>query len=801
MIRKILSSYYTMSILLIILAIGAGIGTFLENDYGNAYAKSIIYASWWYQTLLLLSSVNLILIFLKKGKNLLRPGPIFHFSFIIILIGAFITYNFGLDGSMHIREGEKSNIFTVGEEEIKLPFYIELKYFTLKKYPGSRAPSEFNSDVSVRDKQNNILYHATIYMNNTLIHNGYKFFQTSYDDDEKGTILTVNKDPGVLVTYIGYGLLFIGLILTLFDPKSRIRFLMNKIKKMPIASILFFISLFFLQPDVIAQNRISQNYIDAYLKEHKENSQELANAFSTLIVQGPSGRMKPLDTQNREILNKLTGKSTWNGMDANQVLLGMFTRPNIWKEVNLIKVKTPKLRNLLGVPEDQKLVPFNVFFTNEGEFKLTKETERANKLVPSRRGTFERDLINVDELLNISFMTYRGTLFKIFPKPKDENNKWVDFATLFKDINNLDLHQNTYSFLDFTYNRNYNDAIINIEYIRKFQIEKGKEVVPSQDLLKAELWYNDSYIFIRLSIAYLLFGLALIFYSLISMFYNKMLNAKIQKIIYSVIIVLFIIHTFGIALRWYIGGYAPLSNTYETMIYIAYSALLAGVLFLKNSVIALGASLIMAGVFVFSAYLGEINPQITSLVPVLQSYWLSIHVSVITASYGFFGISAILGFLTLLIFIVRSPTKLHLDKHIQNITYINEATIIFGIILLTIGNFLGGIWANESWGRYWGWDPKETWTYISIIVYTLVLHFRFMKNIYSHYLFTASSVISFFSILMTYFGVNFYLSGMHSYATGDPVPLPNWAFILTGIILATIILAFNNRTIKKTNKT
>ena len=786
-----------MLILLLILAVGAAIGTFLENDFGNAYAKTVIYTSWWYQTVLLLASVNLLLIFFKRGKNLFKPGPIFHFAFVIILIGAFITFHFGIDGSMHIREGDTSNIVQVKDKTLHLPFEITLKDFTLKRYPGSRAPSEYSSNVIVKDSIKNKSFEAAIYMNNTLTYKGYKFFQTSYDEDEMGTILSVNKDPGVEVTYIGYALLFLGLILILFDKKSRIWFLMNKIKKMPISILFLFLLLSFSQTQVFSQERTYSDYIENYLLEHKNNSKELAEAFSTLIVQGPSGRMKPLDTQNREILNKLTGKSSWNGMDANQVVLGMFTRPEIWKKVNLIKVKTPKLRNLLGVSADQKLVPFSIFFNENGQFKFTQETERANQLAPSKRGTFERDLVQVDELLNIAFMTNRAMLVKIFPVPNDPNNQWVDFATMFMKLDNPELSKISNELFDKIYSRDYNGAIKQLEYIKNYQLEYGNDIVPSQTRLDTELWYNKTSIFIKLSIAYLLLGLFLILYSLVSIFNNRMINPQVRITVNTVILFLFALHTLGIALRWYIGGYAPISNTYETMIYIAYSSVLASVLFLRKSILGLGAALIMAGVFIFSAYLGEINPQITSLVPVLKSYWLSIHVSVITASYGFLGISALLGFLTLIIFVFRSSSRKHLDNHIQDITYINEATIIFGIILLTIGNFLGAIWANESWGRYWGWDPKETWTYISIIVYTVVIHLRFLKNIYSHYLFAVLSVISFFSILMTYYGVNFYLSGMHSYASGDPIPMPNWAYILITIILLLIIVAFKKRTIKK----
>ena len=784
-----------MFILLFVLATAAAIGTFMENDYGNAFARENVYTSWWYQLVLLLSAINMVVIFLKAKVKLLRPGPIFHFAIIIILLGAFVTHHFGLDGLMHIREGEKSNTVFVGSQRITTPFHIELEKFQLSRYPGSKSPSEFSSDVRVI-KENGEIFEANIYMNNTLTYDGYKFFQTSYDEDEKGTILTVNKDPGVEISYIGYALLFLGLLLIIFDKKSRLRFLIRKIKRMPIATILLPLIMLGTQIEAYAQQGEYSEYIETYIKEHRDNSKELSAAFGTLIVQGPTGRMKPLDTQNKEVLNKLTGKSTWNGMNANQVILGMFSRPDIWKNVDIIKVKTPRLRKLLGVPATQKYLSFSDFFDENSQFKIKNETNTANQLPPSQRGTFERDLIQVDELLNVAFMSYRGMLIKIFPLPKDANEKWVDMPTMFMEMDNPKLAKDTEKLLDLVYSRAYGEALVYVESIRDYQNEVGKNVIPSQSKIDVELWYNKSALFVKLFISYLLLGFLLLIYSLISMFYNRLINTKLTFTINTIVFVLFLVHTFGIALRWYIGGYAPISNTYETMIYIAYSSLLAGVVFFRRSAIAMGASLIMAGTFIFAAWLGEINPQITSLVPVLKSYWLSIHVSVITASYGFFGVSAILGFITLIVFALRSNKRPHLDSHIENITYINETTLIIGIVLLTIGNFLGAIWANESWGRYWGWDPKETWTYIAIIVYTLVIHLRLFKKWYSYFLFAVTSLLSYYTILMTYFGVNFYLSGMHSYATGDPVPVPNWVYYSIAIFSSLILLAYRNRKLK-----
>ncbi len=480
-------------------------------------------------------------------------------------------------------------------------------------------------------------------------------------------------------------------------------------------------------------------------------------------------------------------------MNANQVVLGMFSRPNIWKKVNIIKVKTPKLRKLLGVNENQKLVKFTDFFDSDGNYKLTSEVELANQMVPSKRGTYERDLIKVDERLNISFMSYRGVLLTIFPLYGNELNKWVDFKKMFATVDDSQLKKSTGCLLDAVYNINYKEGLVHIKEIEKYQKEFGSAVMPTQKKLDVEIWFNKMALFIKLSIIYLLFGLLLLIYGLSSIFYNRIISSNIKIVITLISFLLLMSHTFGIGVRWYIGGYAPISNTYETMIYIALAVLLVGVGLLRKSTIAFAASFMMAGVFVFAAYLGEIDPEITSLVPVLKSYWLSVHVSVITASYGFFGVGAILGIISLMLFMLRSKNRLHIDTHIKNIIYINEVTLILGLILLVIGNFLGAIWANESWGRYWGWDPKETWAYVSILVYTFVLHIRLIKNIYSPYLFSVLSVIAFFSILMTYYGVNFYLAGLHSYATGDPIPIPNWVYYTIGIVLMIIVSSYTKR--------
>jgi len=310
-----------------------------------------------------------------------------------------------------------------------------------------------------------------------------------------------------------------------------------------------------------------------------------------------------------------------------------------------------------------------------------------------------------------------------------------------------------------------------------------------------EILFNKLMIFERLTLAYVLLGLLLLAVAFGRVFAPKTFTCKLNRPLFFIVATLFVVHTCGLVLRWYVSGHAPLSDTYESIVYIAWSCLLFCMFFLRASLFALSGSVMMAGIFMFVAHLGHIDPEITNLVPVLKSFWLSVHVSIITASYGFLALGCALGFFTLILFTCKRSTQtIAIIKHL---TSINEITLILGLSLLVIGNFLGGIWANESWGRYWGWDPKETWAYISILVYTIILHVRLIPKFYSHYLFAALSLLGFASILMTYFGVNFYLAGMHSYATGDPVPIPAWVYVCSAVVTGLIIMSYKNKNLKE----
>ena len=316
--------------------------------------------------------------------------------------------------------------------------------------------------------------------------------------------------------------------------------------------------------------------------------------------------------------------------------------------------------------------------------------------------------------------------------------------------------------------------------------------------MKAEIFFNHAKIFQRLSPFYLLSGLVLLLFIFAKMVKPKIGITLITKIVLGINFIAFIVHTFGLALRWYISTHAPWSDGYESMIYIAWAIALSGIFFSRQSIVALSLTSILAGVTLFVAHLSWMDPQITNLVPVLKSYWLNIHVSVITASYGFLGLCSLLGFFTLILFILRKKNTVEIDRNIVEATRINEMSMILGLSLLTIGNFLGGIWANESWGRYWGWDPKETWALVSILIYAAIVHFRFVPRLNNPFAFAVASTIAFAAIIMTYFGVNFYLSGMHSYASGDPVPVPPFVYYTIAVVAVVIAFSYPKRAINKT---
>jgi cytochrome c-type biogenesis protein CcsB len=329
--------------------------------------------------------------------------------------------------------------------------------------------------------------------------------------------------------------------------------------------------------------------------------------------------------------------------------------------------------------------------------------------------------------------------------------------------------------------------------IRNHQLKYGKEIIPSEFKVKMEVFYNRFNIFKRLFPIYMMAGIILLGIFLIQLFKPSLEFKKLITVLYFLLLAAFVFQTLGLGLRWYISGHAPWSDGYESMIYIAWATMLAGFIFYKKSPITLSVTTILAGITLLTAHMSWLNPEITNLVPVLKSYWLTFHVATITASYGFFGLASMIGILNLGIMIFRNKSNHErINLKLKEMTIIIEMSLMVGLILLVIGNFLGGIWANESWGRYWGWDPKETWSLVTIIVYTFILHMRLIPGMRNLFSINFMAHIGFGAVLMTYFGVNYYLSGLHSYAQGDPVPVPTALYYVIGSIAIISVLAVIN---------
>ena len=690
-----------------------------------------------------------------------------------------------------------------GSKIVELPFSIKLNDFQLDRYPGSMSPSSYASEVTVIEEDGKS-YDYRIFMNRTLSEGNFLFFQSSYFPDETGTVLSVNNDPGKWPTYLGYFLLTLGLCLNFFDKKSRFRKLTKFVAEKNIASIALALTIAFASTSLKAEDVKVDNTVKSpveYLNKLKDESLNTSINFGKLVVQSNGGRMKPLATLDREIIQKLSGRATFLGMTADQLVIGMLSKPDVWKDVKMIKIQTPKLKQFLGVDVNEKYIAFSEVF-KDGNYLLAEEAEKALQTKPIERGTYEKDIIKLDEKLNIMYSVFNGSLLNIYPQVADKgnNSKWynpLDAIQNFTGQNKTAIETITRGFINSIVENKWEDTDNFISMISMYQKKVGAEVMLSDSKIEGEIFFNNLDIFFKLTLAYILLGLIMLIVAFIVIFKPDFKPKKITTVFFIALATLFSLHTFGMGYRWVLSGHAPWSNIYETLVYISWSAVFAGVMFFRKSLLALSAAVIIAGIFMFTAHLTDVDPQITNLVPVLKSYWLTIHVSILTASYGFFGLGAILGFLTLIMFIFRK-NRPHVDEIIKHVTAITEIALIIGLTAVTIGNFLGGVWANESWGRYWGWDPKETWAYVSIVVYAIVIHLRFIKALSTPYVFATAALLAFASILMTYLGVNFYLSGMHSYATGDPVPIPMWAYVTFTIVIVTILLAFKNRNLKET---
>jgi len=715
------------------------------------------------------------------------------------------TQNIKLRGGKYYLESPKVvslgglNIrLNYGAKQIEVPFSIKLRDFQLDRYPGSMSPKSYASEVTVIDKDK--IFDFRIYMNHILNYKGYKFFQASYDitSNYEETRLSVNHDFwGTTVTYIGYSFLYFGLISIFFAKKTRFASLKENLSKLKNKKLTVIVALLIGLNGFSQMEMPSATTLDSVIKASSVDAIQ-AEKFGRLVVQDAGGRMLPVNTFASELMRKVSKHENYADLNPDQVMVSMITNPGAWYYVPFIYIKpdNTKLRDIINIPKDQKFARFVDFFDQNDKYKILPYVEDAAK--QKVKSKFEQSVIEVDQRINLLYNVINGSIFKFFPLPNDENNKWFSFTEIatagFKGQDSLFI-ASAIPFYAQELNKakstnQYSNVDLLLKSITKFQQKYGSKVMPSERKISMELFYNKYDIFKGLFWKYMLAGTLMFLFVIFQIFKDGRVVKMLIKLSALSVLLLFLYHTLGLIVRWYISGHAPWSNAYESMIYVAWATMLFGLIFGRKSTLTIAATAFVTSMILMIAHWNWMDPSIGNLVPVLDSYWLMIHVAIIVASYGPFTLGLILGFISLLLFaVVNKNNKTKIDKIIKELTIINEMSLTVGLVMITIGNFLGGMWANESWGRYWGWDPKEVWALISIMIYAFVLHARLVPGLRGRLAFNILSVFAFTSILMTYLGVNHLLSGLHSYAAGESAPIPMSIYYSLSVATIVSILA------------
>ncbi|MFI3303565.1 MAG: cytochrome c biogenesis protein CcsA [Rikenellaceae bacterium] len=783
--KRFLSSWRVSLLLLLAYATLLAVATGVESAKGTTIANDYIYKSVWFIALQLLMVVTSVGVMIKTQliKRKLYGVVTLHIALIMILAGALTTHIFGYEGMLRLREGQSSNHMMITDSQgmivrsYELPFTLTLEDFVLERYPGSQSPSSYESFLSV--EQEGDVREEHIYMNRVLDISSYRIFQTSYDPDEMGSILTISYDPwGTGISYMGYFLMSLGFLMILFGRNSIFRRRveeLNSIYKKAATLLAFAI----LVPSIAGATT-----------ELTVVPKEFANKFGHLQIQSPTGRMEPVDTHTEQLLRKLIRSNSYRGLDSNQAILGIIAFPDEWSVEPIFESSTEEILNLLEDVKGDKFALYNLF-SIEGDYLLEEQVKAAYAKSASERNRFDKEILKIDERANILYALQLGQLFSIFPVPDSETNEWVSGGNDLTMLNGDDFMFVSKIPLLLIQEMNiastsgdWDSASEVIDMINIYQQRRSTEILQSPTQVKVEILYNRLSVFSRVTFAYMTMGIVLLILSLIHLNRNRRWTLWGLRGGIGIVILLFTAQTLALAARWYISGRAPWANGYESMIYVAWSSLLAGLVFIRRSYLTFALATFLGGVVLLVAHLNFLDPEITPLVPVLKSYWLMLHVAIITASYAFFGMSFFVSGLNISMVAFGGQDERG-RLTLRELRIISELSLTIGLALLSVGTFLGAVWANESWGRYWGWDPKETWALISMLVYALVIHSRYIPKLNTNFAFNTLTIYALGSILMTYFGVNYFLNGLHSYAGGTPPAL--WGVWIIYAIVTVIV--------------
>lgn len=832
MIRKILRNTAFGCAMLLVIAMAAA--TVLEKIYGSGPVFRLVYHSPVFIAFWAVTAVAGMALLLTM-KSWRKPAvAAIHFSFVLILAGALVTHLCGDSGTLHLRQGDAPSCTYVLEDGRKssMPFAVSLESFEIEYYHGSSFPMDYVSGIVINDcgaaagevtgphlssMTGNAAgeFRCSISMNNICRYRGYRFYQTSYDEDGHGTVLSVSHDPyGVTVTYAGYALLLLSFMAFFFSRDSGFRIAFKNIgagqdtvqvhhgqesedagasvrtygKAMSfvlpflICSILSFGQDF---PAAASERMHIRDNVQAVdgrqdaLSHDRKNMpkvlpRETAAKFGDLYV-CYNGRIAPMQTLARDFTMKLYGKPSYRGLTAEQVLTGWIFHYDSWKKEPVIRIKEKSVRKLLGI--EGRYASLLDFFTGNNVYKLDVDHhdfqgEQSRKAV-----------MQSDEKFNVISMACAGSLLKIFPYATADSSQAVP-VRWFSPADNLPLDMPSdqwifvRKFMSFVGEavsmKKYDEADALLGKLKEYQLKTAGSVLPSGSRFRAERLYNMLGRPMPEAMLCLTAGILLfVFYCIRlssaqfgrhdpvrSVLSGQSAAGHLQVAVFVISVILLLYLTFVIALRWHVSGHVPMSNGFETMMFMAWLTMLFTAVFWRRFPLVQPFGFILTGFCLLVAVLGESNPQITLLMPVLSSPLLSLHVASMMISYSLFGIVMLNGVMSLTVY---GSGRVSMEA----VTRMKDTAVVIlypAVFFLVTGTFLGAVWANVSWGRYWAWDPKEVWALITMLVYSFALHGSQLKFFRNPVFFHWFCVLAFLCVLITYFGVNFILGGLHSYA-------------------------------------
>ncbi len=715
MLKKTLIASY-VSLLVIM-----GAATVVEKYHGTDYAKTYVYGAWWFTALWAILAATAVCWIVRRRMRRWSLVTL-HGALLLILAGALLTHLTGRQGMMHLYPGEKTATYVVADAEktpITLPFEVRLDSFVTAYHSGTTSALDYRSHLTVTEA--NESRSVVVSMNNIFSAHGIRLYQSGYDPATGGCTLAVNSDPwGIPVTYTGYALLFISLLWMLADPKGTFRRLLHHPLVARPSMIMLVVLGFAFSSGAQAQRVLPDS---------------LADKFGQLYVHH-NGRICQMQTLALDFTKKLCGKRAFEGYSAEQVVTGFIFFGDDWSKAPLIRVKG-KVRERLSLPSK---VSFNDFFNPSHGYQLGPLVEEYFR---GDTDKLHEEAMRYDDKLQLILQLREGKLLKVFPfYSKTDGLNWYSPTDKLPD----DMEEERKQYISNIFSYLYQDALSGnydrmgetLDKMLRYQKTYGGTSIPSDTKSKAERLYN------AIPFATILFMVNL-FMAVVSLFVRKF-SVFVLGLSWCAL-------TLCIALRWIVSGNVPMSNGYETMLLSAWLIATISLLMCRRFPIVLTFGFLMSGFFLLVSHIGQMDPQITYVMPVLNSPLLSIHVSIIMMAYALLSMTFACG-----------VTGLLLKKHTDYLHVLSQIFLYPALAALAIGIFTGAVWANISWGTYWSWDPKEVWALITLMVYAVAVHsssLRWMRSARHYHLYM---VAAFLTLLMTYFGVNYFLGGMHSYA-------------------------------------